>query len=231
MAQAPARADVSEHREALITATQRLAASGIMSRSLHGNWSVRIPGTDTILLTGGGSFAALRPEDIALMDLDGNVTEGEVAPVQAEIIHMHTRVYRMRPDVGSVLHTHSPFATAFAVAGRPIECWSEALARFGITEPVPVAAYAPRGSDESVQNIVDVITPQSKAVLLENHGILAFHENLQMTTQVQFSLEEAAQVGLYAMSLGGAKVIPPEMAQYAIMRAEDFARAGTIRKS
>lgn len=153
-----------------------------------------------------------------------------MTPVSAEIVHMHTRVYQRRPDVGSVLHTHSPFATAFAVAGRPIECWAEPLVRAGITEPVPVAAYAPRGSDEAVQNIVAAIGPQTKAVLLANHGVLVFHEDLQMAAQVQFALEEAAQVGLYALSLGGPKIIPPELARSALMRAEEFARAEVVRR-
>lgn len=230
MATAPTDSELTEYRQALVAATQRLAASGIMSKSLHGNWSVRLPGTNCVLLTGGGGFAALRPEDIALLDMEGALQEGRLVATSAEIVHMHTRVYQKRPDVGSVLHTHSPYATAFAVANRPIECWSEALARQGASEPVPVAKYAPRGSAESVQNIVDAITPKSKAVLLGNHGILVFHENLQGAMQMQFALEEAAQVGLYAMALGQPTLIPPEMAQYAASRAQEFARTGTVRR-
>jgi L-fuculose-phosphate aldolase len=225
----PTTSDLDQLRQEVCAAAQRLAASGIMSRSQHGNWSIRIPGTDRILLTGGGSFAGLRPEHVALVDLDGKLLDGEISPVSAEIVHMHTAVYRKREDVGSVLHTHSPYATAFAVASRPIECWAEALVRAGIAEAVPVAAYAPRGSDESVSNIVDAITPASKAVLLANHGVLVFHRTLQQTMQVQFALEEAAQAGLYAMALGGPKPISPEMAAYAVSRAEEFARVGTVR--
>jgi L-fuculose-phosphate aldolase len=213
-----------------MSAAQHLAASGVMSKSLHGNWSVRIADTDQILITSGGTFAGMKPQDIALLDLEGNLIEGEIQPIFAEIIQMHTRVYQVRGDVGSVLHTHSPFATAFAVASKPIECWSEALARFGLTDPVPVASYAPRGSRESVDNISNVIGPETRAVLLENHGILAFHSNLQMTAQVQFSLEEAAEIGIYAMNIGQPKLIPSEMARAAVMRAEDFARAGAQRR-
>ena len=230
MSNAPTRANVEELRRALMSAAQHLASSGVMSRSLHGNWSVRIPDTDQILITSGGTFAGMKPQDIALLDLEGNVIEGQVEPIFAEILHMHTRVYQVRRDVGSVLHTHSPFATAFAVASKPIECWSEALARFGLTEPVPVAGYAPRGSDESVNNIAEAIGPETRAVLLENHGILAFHSNLQMTAQVQFALEEAAEIGIYAMTIGKPKLIPAQMAKAAIMRAEDFARAGGQRR-
>jgi len=230
MSNSSTRADVEEQRRSLLAAAQHLAASGVMSKSLHGNWSARIPGTDQILFTSGGSFAGLKPQDIAILDLEGNLVEGEVAPVFAEIIRMHTRVYQKREDVGSVLHTHSPFATAYAVASRPIECWSEAIARLGLTEPVPVAGYAPRGSEESVRNIVEAIGPETKAVLLENHGILAFNSDVQSTMMVQFALEEAAELGIYASAIGTPKLIPPEMARAAIMRAADFAHAGPQRR-
>jgi len=83
---------------------------------------------------------------LGLLDLDGRVIEGQINPVTHEIVHMHTAVYKRRADVGAVIHTHSPYSTSFAVANRPLEVFSEALARFGIDEPIPVAAYAPPDS-------------------------------------------------------------------------------------
>jgi len=138
---------------------------------------------------------------------------------------MHTAVYERRPETGCVSHTHSPCATAFAVAGRPSLCWSEAAARFGMEEGVPVAAYGPRGSQESVNNIRGVITPRSKAVLLANHGILAFHESSADAVRVCTALEETAQLALYASALGGPQLIPPEMLAYTQQRVAEFAAA------
>lgn len=66
---------------------------------------------------------------------------------------MDTALYADHRDVGCVLHTHSPFATAYAVARRPIGCWVEALAMFGLASGVPVAAYRPRGSEQAVAGI------------------------------------------------------------------------------
>ena len=88
---------------------------------------------------------------------------------------MHTAMYADQPDVACVLHTHSPYATAYAVANRPIACWIEALAMFGLASGVPVAAYGPRGSDQAIANIRAAITPGVPAVLLANHGVLVFH--------------------------------------------------------
>ena len=81
---------------------------------------------------------------------------------------MHTAMYEDHSDVGCVLHTHSPYATAYAVAHRPIGCWVEALAMFGLPTGVPVAGYGPRGSDQAVANIRATITPGVPAVLLAN---------------------------------------------------------------
>lgn len=77
--------------------------------------------------------------------------------------------------MGCVLHTHSPYATAYAVAHRATGCWVEALAMFGLPTGVPVAGYGPRGSAEAVANIRASITPGAPAVMMANHGVLVFH--------------------------------------------------------
>lgn len=75
---------------------------------------------------------------------DGSLLEGELPPIQGAVVAMHTAIYADHPDVGGVLHTHSPYATAYAVAHRPIGCWVEALAMFGLAAGVPVAGFGLR---------------------------------------------------------------------------------------
>ena len=103
--------DDLELRMAIVEAARDLVSAGVLSASKHGNWSVRIPGTDRILLT-GSSLVNMKPEDLAVLSLDGEMVQGSLQPTTAEIIRMHTCVYRERPEVGSVVHTHSPYATA-----------------------------------------------------------------------------------------------------------------------
>ena len=220
--------DVSKYRQSIVDAGKALVQARVLSPSLHGNMSARLPGTDTILLTSGSSLAEMHPDDLALLDLDGRVIEGQINPVTHEIVHMHTAVYKKRADVGAVIHTHSPYSTSFAVANRPLEVFSEALARFGIDEPIPVAAYAPRGSRESVSNIVDVIGPKTRAVLLQNHGILTFAEDIATARTLVLVMEEAAQLAINATILGGATVIPQELLHYTQQRARDFAAQGVV---
>ena len=145
------------------------------------------------------------------------------------VIHMHTAVYQELDDVGCVLHTHSPWATAFAVANQPIECWAEAMAIFGLGAGVPVAAYGPRGSEVAVANIRRLLEPERRAVLLANHGVLAFHRTPAQTVAINVVLEEAAQSAIYAGAVGGARPIPPHMIEASRVRAEDFVARGPAR--
>jgi L-ribulose-5-phosphate 4-epimerase len=218
--------NLDDLRTELLETARRVAASGVLSLSGHGNLSLRVPGRDEMLFTAGGSLRELPAEAIVRIRLDGTPLDGEVAPIANAVIHMHTAIYRDLGDVGCVLHTHSPWATAFAVANRPIECWAEAMAIFGLGAGVPVAAYGPRGSDLAVANIREVLTPERRAVLLANHGILAFHRTAAETVAVNVVLEEAAQSAIYAGALGGARPIPAHLIEASRARAEDFEARG-----
>jgi L-ribulose-5-phosphate 4-epimerase len=138
-------------------------------------------------------------------------------------------MYQDNPEVGCVLHTHSPDATAYAVAHRPIGCWVEALAMFGLPTGVPVASYGPRGSDQAVANIRAAITPGVPAVLLANHDVLVFHRTPELAILVGGIVEEAAQAGINAGSLGGPVEIPNNLRAAARQRAMTFEARGTTR--
>jgi L-ribulose-5-phosphate 4-epimerase len=222
-------ASLDELRRQLLEAAGQVSASGLLSLSGHGNLSLRVPGRDEMLFTAGGSLRGLPDDAIVRIRLDGELLDGELHPMANAVVHMHTTIYRERDDVGCVLHTHSPFATAFAVARRPIECWSEAMAIFGMGGGVPVAAYGPRGSETAVANIRTVLEPGTRAILLANHGVLAFHGTPAQTLQVNMVVEETAQVGVYAGAVGGAALIPPEMIGASFDRAAEFVERGSVR--
>ena len=196
----------------IIEAISLLFATEVMSHSGHANASMRMPGPEPrMLLTAQGNVRNLTASDLALVTFDGEAVEGKLEPVAREIVEMHAAVYRARPDVSSVIHTHSPRVTSFALAHQPLPCRYEALLRFGVTEDVPVAAWAPRGSKESAANIVEQFTahPHAPAVLLANHGLLAFGATPMATAQLIIAMEEAAELTLGAQSLGpGAQPFP-----------------------
>ena len=196
-------------RDQLLRAVDLLDRAGVMSHSGHGNMSVRIPGTEHLLLASTSKFAQLTAEQMAVVTFDGEVLEGDLPSVAREIVGMHSGVYRLR-DVGAVIHTHSPHVTSFALASKPLPCVYEALLRFGVTEDIPVAAWAPRGSRESVSNIVEQLQlhPLTPAVLLANHGLLAFGRDPLAVALVIIAMEEAAESTLEARVLGGEQSFP-----------------------
>jgi L-ribulose-5-phosphate 4-epimerase len=207
---------------------QRVVASGAISANGHGNVSVRVPGAEEIYFTAGPSLRNHPASMVVRVGLDGALLEGDLPPIQGAVVAMHTAMYADHPDVGCVLHTHSPYATAYAVAHRPIGCWVEALAMFGAPSGVPVAGYGPRGSDEAIANIRAAVTPGVPAVLLANHGVLVFHRTPELAILIGSVVEEAAQAGINAAGLGGPAEIPEGMRAAALQRAMTFEGRGTV---
>jgi len=212
----------------VVDIAQRVVASGAISANGHGNVSIRVPGAEEIYYTAGPSLRDHPASMVARIGLDGTLLEGDLPPIQGAVVAMHTAMYADRPEVGCVLHTHSPYATAFAVAQRPIGCWVEALAMFGLPEGVPVAGYGPRGSAEAIASIRAAVLPGVPAVLLANHGVLVFHRTPDLAILIGGVVEEAAQAGINSAALGGPAEIPPDLRAAALQRAMAFDSRGTV---
>lgn len=212
----------------VVEAARRVVASGAISASAHGNVSLRVAGSDEMYFTGGSSLRDHPAEAVVRVGLDGQLREGELPPIQGAVVAMHTALYADQPEVGCVIHTHSPFATAYAVAHRPIGCWVEALAMFGLPNGVPVASYGPRGSEVAIANIRAAVAPGVPAVLLANHGVLVFHRTPDLAIMVGGIVEEAAQAGVNAGGLGGPVEIPDGLKSAALQRAMTFEQRGAV---
>lgn len=196
-------------RHELMEGADLLVTAGVMSHTGHINASVRVDG-ERMLLTPTGLAGELRAETLAVVRHDGHVEEGTISASTSEIIGMHVAVYRARDGVMSVIHTHSPHLTAFALAHRPLPCRYEALLRHGQTGAVPVVPWAPRGSEASTRGIGEALAshPGSAAVLLANHGVLVGGPSAAAAAKLLVVLEEAAAAELRAVSLGGARDLP-----------------------
>ena len=210
----------------VLAAAAAVTASGVVTANGHGNISLRVPGADEMYFTSAPSLRIVGPKGIARVGLDGALLEGDLPPIQAAVVAMHTALYRDHPDVGCVVHVHPPCATVFAAANQEIKCWVEAMAMFGLGDGVPVAAYGPRGSDQAVANIRAAVRPGVPAVLLANHGLLVFHRNPELAVLVADVIEEAARVALDAQAIGGPVEIPAAMRAAALQRAMSFDAAG-----
>jgi L-fuculose-phosphate aldolase len=200
----------------VVDIARRVVASGAISANGHGNVSVRVPGAAEMYFTAAPSLRDHPASAVVRIGLDGTLLEGELPPIQGAVVAMHTAMYADQPDVGCVLHTHSPYATAYAVARRPI----------GLASGVPVTGYGPRGSEQAVAGIRAAITPGVPAVLLANHGVLVFHRTPDLAILVGGVVEEAAQAGINANGLGGPVEIPEELRAAALQRTMAFESRG-----
>lgn len=215
-----------EVRTQITEAALQLAENSATSFSGHCNLSNRVDGDRFLLTNIEGHARSAKPEHIAYLDLDGEVVEGAMDPGNIEIIRMHAEVYRSYPHIGGVVHTHSPYLLAFAMANTPLECRYEGLLRFGQATEVPVVPWAPRGSEHSVGGILKTLEqhPDTRAVLLGNHGVLVFGDDVTDAAHLLILLEEAAQGELNALPIGGAKDFPPgalESVRESMRRARD----------
>lgn len=213
----------------VVDTAARLAASGAIGPNMHGNVSLRVPGADEMYFTAGTSMRDHPRELVVRVGFDGTLREGTLPPIQGAVVDMHVSRYVDDEGVGCVVHTHAPFATAFATAHRPLECWIEAMAMFGLADGVPLAGYAPRGSQEAIDEIRGAVLPGVPAVLLANHGVLVFHRTPDLAILVNGVVEEAAAAALRAAALGGAVELPADMRAAALQRAMAFDDAGAQR--
>lgn len=172
-----------------------------------GNLSARLDG-DLILATPTGcSKFLLQPSDMVIVDLDGNQHSG-TRRVTSEI-DMHLTVYRMRSDVGGVVHAHPPTATAFASAGIALDepLCSEIVMTLGA---VPLAPYATTGS-LSLGHSLSPFIADHDAILMSNHGAVTYGATLLDAFMQMETVEHFAKVCLIAQQLGGGKPLRNDM--------------------
>ncbi|MCE5200352.1 MAG: L-ribulose-5-phosphate 4-epimerase [Armatimonadota bacterium] len=159
-----------------------------------------------VIKPSGVDFDDLQVEDMSVVDLDGNVIEGRYMPSVDTATHLY--VYRHMPQVGSVIHTHSNYATAFAALGRPIPCCLTAMAdEFG--GGIPISAYAKIGGEEIGEEIVAKIG-SSPAILMKNHGVFTVGPNVASAFKAAVMLEDTAKTMHLAYQIGEPEEIPVE---------------------
>lgn len=172
-----------------------------------GNVSARDPETGLVVIKPSGLlFDDLRPEDHVVVDLDGKVVEGDLKPSSDTASHLY--IYRHRPDVNGVVHTHSPYATAFAAVNRPIPVYLTAIAdEFGTT--IPCGGFALIGGEEIGQQVVEHIG-KSPAVLLKNHGVFTIGPSARAAVKAAVMVEDVARTVWLALQIGVPDEIPAE---------------------
>ncbi len=187
-----------ELREEVLETALRLPEFGLVWMA-GGTACARDPETGYIITTPSGlKYDLLTPEDMIVVDMDMNVIEGSCRPSVAT--NLWIEIYKRRGDVNAIIHTHSPYATAFSVINEPIPIITETQANW-LRKPVQVAQYAHVEDDHFVTAPADALG-DGYAVLLGQHGPIIVGANLEETLERSITLEEAAKTYSISKTLG-----------------------------
>jgi len=190
-------------RQELVEYGRRLWLRGFVAAN-DGNLSVRLDGERVLTTPTGVSKGFMAPDDLLVTDLGGARVEGRGRP--SSELPMHLEIYRGRPDVRAVVHAHPPVATAFAVAGIPLDqcLLPEMVVSLGA---IPIAPYGTPSTEEIPASIRPFV-PRCDAVLLANHGAVTWADSLPGAFHRMETLEHTATITHHALALGHPRSLP-----------------------
>jgi len=186
-----------------------------------GNVSGRDPETNLVVIKPSGvKYEDLSPEKMVVVDLEGNIVEGDLKPSVDTLSHII--VYRKRKEICGIVHTHSPYATSFAILGKPIPVYLTSHADY-FGEEIPVARYASPIPLEDVGNaILETMETINRpewvksntsfvpVILLKNHGVFTFGKSPTEALKYAVMVEEIAKTCYLAITMGQPSAIPME---------------------
>jgi L-ribulose-5-phosphate 4-epimerase len=170
-----------------------------------GNLSAR-DGDVMVIKPSGVAYDDLTPDSMVVCDLYGDVVEGDLVPSSDAATHGY--IYR-HTDAGGIVHTHSPYATAWAIRGEPIPCVMTAIAdEFG--GEIPVGPFALIGDEEIGRGVVETLgAHRSRAVLMRSHGVFALGDSARDAVKCAVMCEDAARTVHLARALGPIEPLDP----------------------
>ena len=184
---------IAKTRKDLVTLT-RLAYARGLSSGTSGNPSARVPGSPELVLikSTGSCFGLVEPEDFVLVDLDGNLLEGECAP--SKEVYFHCGIYKLRPEVGAVFHGHSAYTTAYA-SKKGAMPYVTAAANGNIKTPAAIVEFAPAGSKELAEMVINAFKDKNTvACILKTHGFVTVGKDIHQAYYFGDILEDNAKV-------------------------------------
>ena len=195
---------LADERRAVVDGGKAMARAGLTTGT-GGNLSRICRRHGLVAISPSGvDYAAVRPEDVALVDLDGLKVEGGYRP--SSELGFHLGLYRRRPDVGAVVHTHSVYATTLACLGWELPAVHYLVGFAG--RKVPVAPYATFGTDALAVNVAATMGADINAVLLANHGLVAVGADMRAALNTAEEVEFVARIYYQARCAGSPVILP-----------------------
>jgi len=207
-----------KHREEIVRYGRTLHERGLVA-AMDGNLSVRLKGDQILVTPTCVSKGNMRAADMVVVDMEGQRVSGR-RNVTSEI-GMHLLIYRMRPDIQAIVHAHPPTATGFAAAGialtQPLVC--EVVMGLGC---IPLARYGTPGTSELARTL-EPFVPHYDAILMSNHGVVAYGDTLERAYMKMETVEHFAQIALVTHLLGRQQPLQEvEVQKLLVARAKYF---------
>lgn len=196
--------DYTQIREQVYRTVIKAVNNGLIRLSA-GNISTRTADGLVAITPSHISYDVLRPDDIVVVDVNGRPVDGRHKP--SSETPMHTAIYRDLPQVGAIVHTHSPYAITFATLGKSVPMVTIEL--FVCGAPIPVAPWACPGTPKAGKVAVEEFQkrPELKVCLLRNHGLVAIGSHLDHAFEVAYNAEIGMQVYHQAVQIGEPELI------------------------
>ena len=185
------QSDLYCKKQALIETARRCFELGLQSNA-GGNLSVKLSGVDALLIKPSGvGFNECSMDNLMVADVEGRVIQGHLKP--SKDLDFHADLYRVRPDIGAIVHVHSPWATGWASAGMEIPCLTvQTIDKIG---HLPLIPLSPQGGPQSAADISPVMKDKSiNAALLANHGTIGLGKTLMAAQYMVEIIEETAHI-------------------------------------
>jgi L-fuculose-phosphate aldolase len=199
-----------ELREEVARVAKQMIASGLVTGT-SGNVSARTPEGDVLMTPSGLDYEQMQGGDVVLVDVNGQVLEGSLEP--STETPMHTGIYRVRPEVGAVVHTHSIFATTLACLGWPIPPVHYMLTTLSEDGEIPLAPYTTYGTQELATYAGDALGESRNACLLQNHGTITVGSSPGEAFARTTVLEEMAEIYYRTRTAGEPILLSPKQIQ------------------
>ncbi|MDX8418141.1 class II aldolase/adducin family protein [Absicoccus intestinalis] len=176
-----------------------------------GNFSLRDTSTGYICITPSGMpYETLHPSDIVVVDVNGNIIDGERKP--SVEVPMHTAIYRKRKDVNGIIHTHSTYCTAWACRDGGMPCITSEVADL-VGGKVKCAKFCLPGSQELADVTAETLG-DDKAVLMGNHGAICADVDIDTALKDAIILEAGAKVAFIAFQMGNVNILDDQIAKF-----------------
>lgn len=193
-----------------VRAVALMAQRDGLCKHKSGNFSQLDPEHGLLVVTPSGvDREALHAEDMVVMDLDCNVLENKTSLKPSSEVLMHIKIYKTRPDARAIVHTHSMYATVFAILDKPIPAISYEMMHLGCSKGrIPVAPFARPGSVELAESVVDACR-EADCFLMKQHGACALDEkDIEGAYLKAQYIEEMAELYHHVLTANGGREVP-----------------------